>query len=143
MHLLCLVPELAAAGVTPLSPWDEESWAPPALPIAAKLHQPPHAMAARPPHTHTSHPFMPGVWKIQGTAVRTAGCAWGHQVSTMDNSILEDLMWLSMPRATDSSRAEKISCTLPPTLKRVSKHPPATPCTAALFHGKFCLALIR
>lgn len=67
MHLLCLVPELAAAGVTPLSPWDEESWAPPLLPIPANLHQPPHAMAARPaPLIPTPHmPSCQGYGKFR------------------------------------------------------------------------------
>lgn len=67
MDLLCLVPELAEAGVRPLSPWDEESWATRLLPIPANLHQPPCAMAARPvPLTPTNHiPSCQGYGKFR------------------------------------------------------------------------------
>lgn len=49
-----------------------------------------------------------------------------YVVPKMGDSLLGDLIWLRMPCATDSSRAEKISNILPPALICATKHSPAT-----------------
>lgn len=73
---------------------------------------------------------------------RAAGCAWWHQGHGPQSE------WLSARRPYTAQEALSCKAQKYPiypwfALKRVPKHPLAAAGWAALFHGKFCLALIR
>ena len=125
-----------------LSPWGEGFWTPT---TAANLSKsPPNSLCS-------GSQASPHLSLTRGMANLGDCCqeqldelrATRYVVPSTGDSVLEDLTWLRMPQATDSSRAEKISYILLPALKHVLKHPPAITGWAALFHGKFYLALVR